>query len=272
VRLAEIAAHAWGNLRVEARTTGEDDRFVYAEALAWDMQTNVAIRFTTRRRITNRSGQKFNDDMIAVTGNAATSIALRNAVFKVIPMAFVNPLWAAAVKVAVGDIKTLATRRAGMLQWYANLGIVQDRILAFLEKPGVQDIDLHDLKTLKGLATAIDTGEIEPDNAIPEIKTEMLGTDGKKISFGKNAEKGAPETKPDPAPAAEPEKKPEPAPDPTPAAEPAPEAEKPADPPVAAPAPETAPEKPQEPAAPAETPDEKPPAPPSGDAGLPGMP
>ncbi|MFN8826683.1 MAG: hypothetical protein ACK501_17070, partial [Planctomycetota bacterium] len=40
------------------------------------------------RRITGKNGRRYSSDMIGVTGNAACSIALRNAVFRGIPRAF----------------------------------------------------------------------------------------------------------------------------------------------------------------------------------------
>lgn len=87
-RLAEIVASAWGNLRIQAGATSDDGRFVVARGEAWDVQTNVAIGFEVKRKITNRGGATFSDDMIVVTGNAAASIALRNAVFKTVPSSF----------------------------------------------------------------------------------------------------------------------------------------------------------------------------------------
>lgn len=171
-RLAEIIASAWGNLRIDARTTGEDARFVHAESVAWDLETNVAICYSTRRRITNRYGKRYDDDMIAVTANAATSIALRNSVFKVVPMAYTKEIYRAARSTAAGDIKTLALRRSEMLGYFARFGITQDRVLYTLGKERVEDIDLDDLATLKGVATAIKDGETQIDDAFPEIGTE----------------------------------------------------------------------------------------------------
>jgi len=171
-RLAEIVASAWGNLRIDARTTGEDARFVHAESVAWDLETNVAICYSTRRRITNKYGKRYDDDMIAVTANAATSIALRNSVFKVVPMAYTKEIYRAARSTAAGDIKTLALRRTEMLGYFTRFGITQDRVLYTLGKERIEDIDLDDLATLKGVATAIKDGETQIDDAFPEIGTE----------------------------------------------------------------------------------------------------
>ena len=91
-RFAEIMATCWGNLRAEARPLEVRDRDVLVRGTCWDLESNVAIAFEVTRRITNREGKRFDDDMIAVTTNAAGSIALRNAILKVVPKAYWDPI------------------------------------------------------------------------------------------------------------------------------------------------------------------------------------
>jgi hypothetical protein len=166
-RLAEIVASAWGHMRVEGRPVGEDDRFITARGTAWDLQNNVAIAFECRRRITNKAGKRFSDDMIGVTANAASSIAIRNAVFKVVPSPFWRPLFIEARKVAVGDASTLADRRAKSLAAFQQMGVTQERVFGLLEVKGVEDITLDHLATLRGLFTAIREGDTTVDEAFP---------------------------------------------------------------------------------------------------------
>lgn len=87
VRMAEIIASAWGNLRVQTRIIGNDGRFITAQGVCHDLETNVAVSKEVKRRITNKYGKTFSDDMQVVTGNAAASIAFRNAVLAVVPKA-----------------------------------------------------------------------------------------------------------------------------------------------------------------------------------------
>ena len=77
-RFAEIMLHAWGNARAGARTVHEDDTFITAQGVCHDLQRNVAITFEVRRRITDKKGRRYSADMIGVTANAASSIALRS--------------------------------------------------------------------------------------------------------------------------------------------------------------------------------------------------
>lgn len=166
-RLAEILASAWTNMRIEGKPIGEDDRFVTARGVAWDLEVNNAIAFETKRRITTKQGRRFNDDMIGVTSNAATSIALRNAILKVVPSAFWRPIYLECRRVAVGDASTLADRRAKMLEYFQKMGVVPDRVFALIGVAGIEDITLDHLATLKGLATAIKEGDTTVDEAFP---------------------------------------------------------------------------------------------------------
>ena len=164
IRLAEIVLACWGNLRAGSRLISEDDRTVTAQGLFHDLETNVCITTEVRRRITNRRGQRLSDDMVTVTGNAACAIALRNVVFKGVPLLLVEPIRLAAMKAATGTEATLEDRRAKAVAHFTALGVAPERVLAALAvyteqaKTGVQDISLADLTVLHGFATAIKDG------------------------------------------------------------------------------------------------------------------
>jgi hypothetical protein len=166
-RLAEICASAWGHMRIEAKTVDEDDRFVTSRGTAWDLQANVAIAFEVRRRITGRQNKKYSDDMITTTANAASSIALRNAVFKVIPAAFWRQVYDAARKAAIGDVKTLATKRAEMAEYFGKMGVRPEQLIAAVGAASLEDITGDQLVTLRGIANSLKEGETTVEEAFP---------------------------------------------------------------------------------------------------------
>jgi hypothetical protein len=102
--------------------------------------------------------------MIATTGNAACSIALRNATFRVIPMALVKPVYEAAKKLAIGDSRSLVQRRAGSIDHFAKIGISKERVGEVLGVRSVDDIQLEHLEILIGYATAIKDGDVSVDD------------------------------------------------------------------------------------------------------------
>lgn len=183
-RLAEVLASAYGHMRVEGRPVDDDGKFITARGTAWDIQNNVLIAFETKRRITSKNGKRFSDDMIGVTANAATSIAIRNAVLKVVPKAFWGPIYDACRKVAVGDASTLVNRRAAMLEYFLKMGVLNDRVFVLLNVRGVEDITLDHLATLKGVATAIKEGDTTVDEVFsvqvrePQARPELETPEG----------------------------------------------------------------------------------------------
>lgn len=185
VRLAEIAASAYGNLHVGARIVDTDDKNIVAQGIAWDLEKNLRVTLENSRRIVTKHGRRFSDDMIVVTGNAAASIALRNAIFRVIPRSYINGIYDRAKMVAVGDAKTLDSRRAEVLTRLQKIGVPLDRVLAKLEKRGPEDIGLEDLEALIGLGTAIKNGEARIDELFPTIAPAPVAAteDGKRISM-----------------------------------------------------------------------------------------
>lgn len=173
IRLAEIFATCWGNMRYGSRVISIDDQFITAQGYAADLQSNNAVSVEIRRRITNKQGKRFKDDMIAVTGNAAGAIARRNALFSIIPGVFVNHVFRECKRVAIGDAKTLVDRRAQLLGYLMQrMGIALERILAVVGKAGIDDIGLSEMETLHGLATAVRDGDVDLDTAFPPVKTE----------------------------------------------------------------------------------------------------
>jgi len=164
-RFAEIVLSAWGNCRSGARIVDIGPNFITAQGVCHDLQRNVAITFEVRRRITNRQGRRFNDDMIVVTGNAASSIALRNSILKVIPKAFWSDVWEEARRVARGDVRTLANRRAEALKMLEGYGVRPDQVFTLLEVRGIEDVTLDHLVTLRGIVTAIKEGDTTPEEA-----------------------------------------------------------------------------------------------------------
>lgn len=158
VRLAEIFASSWGNLRVQTRIIGNDGKTITAQGVCHDLETNVAVSVEVKRRITNKQGQTFSEDMQVVTGNAASSIAFRNAVFKVIPKAYTKKVIEEIKQVALGQANNHEMKRQSTIKWFEALGVSLDEILQYIEADCVESIDAEKLLTLRATCTAIKEG------------------------------------------------------------------------------------------------------------------
>lgn len=159
VRLAEILVSCWGNCRAGARCIGDDEHFTTSQGVFFDLETNVASTYETKRRITTSKGKRYGADMIGVTSNAASSIAYRNAVFKGIPKALWKRVYLAARQKAIGDPERLADTRKKVLGYFQKLGATEAQVL---QQAGVESVDLITLEHvafLRGIAGAIKSGE-----------------------------------------------------------------------------------------------------------------
>lgn len=158
VRMAEIVVSAWGNLRVQTRIVGNDGRFITAQGVCHDLETNVAVMKEVKRRITNKYGKTFSDDMQVVTGNAAASIAFRNAVFAVVPKAVTKKIIANVKQVALGQAVDLETGRQNAIANYAKAGVNEQMLFEYLGITKKEQIDKEALFELKALWNAIKEG------------------------------------------------------------------------------------------------------------------
>lgn len=199
-RFAEIMAYCWGNCRSAARVVDDQGEFVTAQGVHWDLEKNTAIGYEVKRRIVDKKGRRFSADMIGVTANAASSIALRNAILKGIPKAIWVPMYDTARKTIMGDFQTLANRRTVVLQNFQKFGVSPERVFEKLGMRGEEDISLDHIVTLKGMLTALKDGDSTPEDMFPvqaqpgersasaSLKQAATGTNG-----GAKAEaKGAP--------------------------------------------------------------------------------
>lgn len=179
-RFAEVIQHAFGNNRGGARVVAEDGDFIVAQGVYHDLEKNVQVTMEVRRRITDKNGRRFKADMIGVTGNAAASIAHRNAVLKGIPKALWLPIYEAARHVAIGDVTTLVDRRARALTQFQQVGVSPEQVCAKLGVEGVDDIGLPELEILTGLRTAIREGSTTPEAAFaPDTESSNPGSTSK---------------------------------------------------------------------------------------------
>lgn len=190
IRLLEIAASAYGNLRYGSRIIGIDDDFVTSQGMAHDLEKNVAVSVEVKRSIKTKEGNRYGTDMIMVTSNAAGSIARRNALNGLIPRSYILHLADYAKQIALGDIKALPERRQRAFDYFTKtLGVELVKVLAYLEKPSVEDCGLPELDELQGLKTALKEGDTTIEAAFDTIDistvkapTPDLGGTGKQAA------------------------------------------------------------------------------------------
>ena len=219
IRCAEIVASCWGNLKYGSQVLGHDGKHVTGLGICIDLEKNVTCTIETKRKITDRNGNTFNEDMITVTGNAAAAIARRQAVFGAIPKTIVKAVYQQAKKLAIGDATSIRDRWAKAITAFSKMNISEKEIFEKLEKTAVEEITLDDIALLLGLHNALRDGEITIDEAFkktidqtPQRKSDTKPT-GKKRGRPPKAkpettQQETPQSPPEPEPANEPQTEP----------------------------------------------------------------
>ena len=176
VHLAKLVVSNWGNMRTEAKVVSVTDKEVISRGTAWDLENNNVSAFEVRRKITGKDGRRFNEDMITVTGNAANSIAYRNAVFAVVPKGIVDKIYKAAQKQITGDLSDedkLIKRRANAIKFFHDeYAITEDEVLKLCGKQTVKQIKADEIALLIGIMQSLKDGDTTVDELMKSIRKD----------------------------------------------------------------------------------------------------
>ena len=189
-RLAEDVAIFYGNLRSLSHITGITDDYVVATGSSIDLQSNTSVTVEVRRKIRTSDGRRYSDDMIGVTSNAACSIALRNAVLKVVPQYFWYDAYSLAQKLSAGAEKPIEGRRKVAVKYMKSIGVGVQQLLDAVGRKSMDEVTEADLVILKGLVNSIKNSEISKEEAFPSISgiarlNEVVSGDSDKKTNGK---------------------------------------------------------------------------------------
>ena len=126
--------------------------------------------------------------MQVVTGNAASAIAFRNAVLKVVPKAVTKRVIEGVKQVALGQSLDLETSRQKMLEYFGKLGVSKEMILEYLNLKKVDEIDKEAVFELRATANAIKEGTTTVQDTFIKAAEEKRHTElaKRKIEEAKN--------------------------------------------------------------------------------------
>ena len=195
IRLAEIFASEWGNIFMGSHIKSSNGKLITATAWCWDFEKNLSVISEATRVTTTKDGSPFSLDMQTVAGAAARSIALRDAIFKVIPRVYLDVMVNKCMKAGLGDIKTkksFVEKRKQIFSRFQSLGIPVQRIFSFFGKTSIEEFKLDDLEKLIGVGTAITEGHVKAseafsgaENSSPVVQT-LSNLEGKLIELNRS--------------------------------------------------------------------------------------
>jgi hypothetical protein len=177
IRLAEIIQTQWGNNRVWSGVVSTDrvNKWVTAVGIFFDLEKNTCITKQSSRRISDKNGRIFSDDMIITTQNAACSIAQRNAILAGVPRTVWRKAYEMCEQVLAGDIATLVERRDKAFKAFAAFGVKPEQICAVLDVKNIDGITLEHMPTLIAMHTAIKSGEATVEELFDPRRAAVAG-------------------------------------------------------------------------------------------------
>lgn len=169
IRLAEIVASCYGNLRVGVIISEINPRYVKAIGYAHDLESNFAGKAETVESTVTKYGKPYSERMRLVVAKAAQSKARRDAIFQVVPKSLCKPIIEKARQIIAGNQKPLNERREAVKVWMSKLSIEDERIFTALGVKGLNNLGDDELETLTGIRTALKEGDITLDEAFPPL-------------------------------------------------------------------------------------------------------
>lgn len=194
IRLAEIVSTSWMNMSMGKRVLGIDKATgeIIVQAIVHDLESNNRMAIEERRNIRTKEGYWYNQDMINLTGRAASSVAHRNAVFAVIPKAFLATILKEIKQVAIGEKpgyllseeeradfekkkKPLLQRVQDAVNTFKNMGVPEQKIFHSLGVKSVEEIDQEGLAVLIGIFSGLKQAEFNLMEAFEKTPDESAG-------------------------------------------------------------------------------------------------
>jgi hypothetical protein len=167
VRMAEIVGACYGNLRVASRVIEQNERYVVAQGVAHDLESNFMSSCEVIESTVGTNGQPYSERMRIVVAKAALAKARRDATFQVVPKALCKPVEKAVRSLLYGDGQPLETRRERVEARINKMGIEPERVYRILGVSGIDDVGAKEMEAFSGVMTAVKDGDTTIDEAFP---------------------------------------------------------------------------------------------------------
>lgn len=187
IRMAEIAVNVYGNIRYGARVVEESERWVKVQGMCIDLENNLAYTTDISRSIWSEKGKyRYSQNLIQTTIKAAMAFAIRDAVFKVVPLGFFKAELDLIKAKATGRGSTipLEKRVANAFTYFSRQGVTENQIMELLKVNTKAEIDEDHLEKLIGLKNGIEDKEFTAEEAFRSYRKEKQETKASNVAEG----------------------------------------------------------------------------------------
>jgi len=207
VHCARICAQAYGNLRIAQQVTGEDQLYVTAEAVAWDLETNYAVKTQYKQLIQKKDQSRYKQSQVQTNGMAAMAKAMRNSIWAVIPKSFYQEVYDATRRKLTGDLTTedkMVLKRKQLIALFdKNYGINEAQILKHFKFRQITQIKQEEILHLLDLNQSFADKVLFPSEVFEDVLSSSEAQSINEKLTGKKAEEPKvekPVTEPEPIP------------------------------------------------------------------------
>jgi hypothetical protein len=187
IRLAEIVAATYRNIKYGSRVIEITERWIKVQGIAMDLENNISYSVEIERSIWSDKGSyRYSQNLIETTTKAAAAIAIRDAIYKVVPMGIFNAEMKKIKEVAVGKNSgvPMESRVNKAIESFKTFGIDEQKILMRLDIVSRAAINEDHLETLIGLYNGIKDKEFTAEEAFVPYRKEAQEQKAKDVAEG----------------------------------------------------------------------------------------
>lgn len=164
VYLARIIAQCFGNMRCEQGILYADQTHVTCYGICFDLQKNLASKIIVKKPIIKKNGTRYSEDMIARTGMAGAAIAIRNAIFTVIPAAISELIYNKSLLFLAGEMtdqtKFLHERKRVFKEFMNKYDVTEEEALKCVGLKKIEQLSAEILIDLIDLLNSLESGDM----------------------------------------------------------------------------------------------------------------
>lgn len=174
IRVAELLAQNWGNIRWGHRVVARTGQFSKVEVFAWDTETNAYVTreiMVKHWRDTTGGGHELKSerDIKELIDNQAQR-TVRSLIFNVMPadyMALAGRTCEETLEKEDGEVPLIDRARASVAYMADNYGLTKDRLLAYWKVEKLEEVSPRHLLSLKKIISGLQQGETQIDDIFP---------------------------------------------------------------------------------------------------------
>jgi hypothetical protein len=159
VRFAELVVYCWGNISAGSRILETHEKHLLIEGFAEDLQTQNKAKVQLLQPTINRYGNLLPQALLTARSNATSSIAYRNAIFKIIPSAVLGSVHSHIEKFIKRKYDN--SLLSDTLTYFTDKGISYENLSERFKLQPQENLNFKEILLLIGAKNALEEGDTD---------------------------------------------------------------------------------------------------------------